>query len=613
MNLIKVFEQTNFQEKGSFYKILNYLIEHSISKEIDELLSSNSSADINKFENDNIVKLFTLLNEDYYQFLQTELGSNISQLDIFIDILIRDGNAIINSTWFEELYKKQLKKLKNDGEKFIEILDSESKDIDEQRRRDYNIYRDCVKVAYMNDANTEDKKVTKDEYSILKSLANNLELSNEEIRLIHYSIIPIAQMQKDSLIKLLKDLGIILYSKKTDNIYVPDEIVGILRYLRGKSIADKYYRRLLNLLKDPIINGICKKHNISLKLDRDQKIKQIITEGISVKTLLSYDIFRDVINVNDKKKEINTIMIALGMESKGVTLDDKIQFIIDYFNNLENDKKLGITSDGYNSLCIDLYNILPELNNIIINEFEFQEDKQVLQSQLLIDHNIKPRDILDLISKENIKKFCVEKEIKTRGDLIENILESYTDSENIYIENYVNLGVRDLNVLKINNILLNAAEIGVKYEEVTKKLLKDLGFNVDEELRAKVNTAKDKVDILINLGNNEVIIVECKTSKSTQYNKFSSCSRQIKAYNNNLTHKGFRVVKSLLIAPDFTADFITECEMEMDINLSLIKSDVLYNIWNGFKKAQHKIFPYNLLMKDALISDEKILRALKVT
>jgi hypothetical protein len=197
--------------------------------------------------------------------------------------------------------------------------------------------------------------------------------------------------------------------------------------------------------------------------------------------------------------------------------------------------------------------------------------------------------------------------------LIENILESYTDSENIYIENYVNLGVRDLNVLKINNILLNAAEIGVKYEEVTKKLLKDLGFNVDEELRAKVNTAKDKVDILINLGNNEVIIVECKTSKSTQYNKFSSCSRQIKAYNNNLTHKGFRVVKSLLIAPDFTADFITECEMEMDINLSLIKSDVLYNIWNGFKKAQHKIFPYNLLMKDALISDEKILRALKVT
>jgi hypothetical protein len=613
MNLIKVFEQTNFQEKGSFYKILNYLIEHSISKEIDELLSSNSSADINKFENDNIVKLFTLLNEDYHQFLQTELGSNISQLDIFIDILIRDGNAIINSNWFEELYKKQLKKLKNDGEKFIEILDSESKDIDEQRRRDYNIYRDCVKVAYMNDANTEDKKVTKDEYSILKSLANNLELSNEEIRLIHYSIIPIAQMQKDSLIKLLKDLGIILYSKKTDNIYVPDEIVGILRYLRGKSIADKYYRRLLNLLKDPIINGICKKHNISLKLDRDQKIKQIITEGISVKTLLSYDIFRDVINVNDKKKEINTILIALGMESKGVTLDDKIQFIIDYFNNLENDKKLGITSDGYNSLCIDLYNILPELNNIIINEFEFQEDKQVLQSQLLIDHNIKPRDILDLISKENIKKFCIEKEIKTRGDLIENILESYTDSENIYIENYVNLGVRDLNVLKINNILLNAAEIGVKYEEVTKKLLKDLGFNVDEELRAKVNTAKDKVDILINLGNNEVIIVECKTSKSTQYNKFSSCSRQIKAYNNNLTHKGFRVVKSLLIAPDFTADFITECEMEMDINLSLIKSDVLYNIWNGFKKAQHKIFPYNLLMKDALISDEKILRALKVT
>ena len=46
------------------------------------------------------------------------------------------------------------------------------------------------------------------------------------------------------------------------------------------------------------------------------------------------------------------------------------------------------------------------------------------------------------------------------------------------------------------------------YEEVTKRLLSDLGFNIDESLRAKINTSKDKIDVLINLGNNEVIIVE---------------------------------------------------------------------------------------------------------
>ena len=186
--------------------------------------------------------------------------------------------------------------MRNEIKNFSELNNLENKNLDEQRRRDYLIYSDCVKVAYTNNFNTEDKKVTRDEYSILYSLANNLDLSNEEIRLMHYTIIPIVQIEKESLIKILKELGIVLYSKKTDNLYVHDEIVKVLRYIRGKSIADKYYRRILSILKDPILNGVCKKHNLSLKLERDQKIKQIITQGISVKTLLTNDIFKDLIN-----------------------------------------------------------------------------------------------------------------------------------------------------------------------------------------------------------------------------------------------------------------------------------------------------------------------------
>jgi hypothetical protein len=612
MKLTKVFDQTNFQEKGSFYKILNNLVDKSKNKEIEKILA-NTNGQFKDIESENISKLFDIVKEDYRCFLETEIGSSISQLDILIDILIRDGNAILKDTWFEELYKRQLKKLKESSKEFIELLDSESKEFDDQRRRDYNIYRDCVRIAYSNDeVNNLDKKVTQDEYTILRVLSNRLELSNEEIRLIHYSIIPITAIEKDTLIKLLRDLGIVLYSKKTSSVYVPDEIVKILRDLRGKSIADKYYRRLLGLFKDPIINVISKKHNISSKLDRDQKIKQIINQGISVHTLLTNDIYKDPITVNDKKKELNAIMVSLGIDPKGVTMEDKIQLIINHFNSLERDEKLGISSDGYNSLCLDLKSTLPEFNNVLISEFEFREDSDILQSELLSDHNIKPRDILDLLNKDQLKEFCSSKEIKTRGDLIENILEAYTDSENVYIENYVNLGIRDLNVLKVNNIQLTAAEIGVKYEEVTKRLLSDLGFNIDEELRAKINTTKDKIDVLINLGNNEVIIVECKTSKSTLYNKFSACSRQMKAYHQNATHNGFRVIKSLLIAPDFTQDFIDECEMEIDLNLSLITSEVLYNVWNGFKSAKHSVFPVNLLMRDALISDEKILKALKV-
>ena len=612
MKLSKVFDQTNFQEKGSFYKILNTLVEKSNNADIEKILA-NTNGQFKDIESENISKLFEIVRLDFREYLEIEIGGSISQLDILIDILIRDGNAILRDSWFEELYKRQLKKLKETSKDFIDLLDTESKDIEEHRRRDYNIYRECVLIAYGNDeGNNFDKKVTQDEYSILKTLANKLELSNEEIRLIHFSIIPINVLEKETLIKLLKDLGIIIYSKKTSNIYVPDEIVKILRDLRGKSMADKYYRRLLGFFKDPIINVICKKHSISLKLEREEKIRSVINQGLSIHSILAQDIFKDPISLNDKKKELNSIMSYFGMDPKGVTLEDKIQLIINHFNNLEKDEMLGTSKDGYNSLCIDLRTILPELNNALIKEFEFNEDVDVLQSELLIDHNIKPRDILELLNRDQLKEFCISKALKNRGDLIENILESYTDSENIYIENYLNLGIRDLNSLKMNNIQLTTAEIGIKYEDVTKRFLSELGFNVDEELRSKINTNKDKIDILINLGQNEVIIIECKTALSSQYNKFSACSRQMKSYHQIVTLNGFRVVKSLLIAPNFTQDFIDECEIEINLNLSLITSEALLNIWNGFKTAKHKIFPVNLLMRDALINDEKILKALKV-
>jgi hypothetical protein len=560
-----------------------------------------------------ISKIFELIKNDYKAYLEIELGSNISQLDIILDILIRDGNSILKSRWFEELYKREIEKLSVASIEFINLLDSDSKEIEESRKRDYNIYKNCVITAYNNDeTNNFDKKITTDEYSILKTLGNSLGLSNVEIRLINFSILPINTIEIDILIKQLRDLGIILYSKKTDNIYISDEITKIVREIRGKNIADKYYRRLLNMFDNPTLNLICKKHNISQRIEKDQKTKQIINQGISIFSLLSNDIFKDGIGIPDKKKELNSLMVSLGIDPKGVTLDDKIQLIINNFNNHEKDEKIGISIDGYSALCSDIKEFLPEINDILVSEFEFENKSDVLNSSFLIDHNIKPIDILDLLSKEQLKTLCLAKEIKTRGDIVENILDSYTDSENIYIENYIHLGTRDLNILKSNNIQINTAEIGVKYEEITKRLLSELGFNIDEILRAKINTAKDKIDILINLGNNEVIILECKTAKSAQYNKFSACSRQIKSYHQNATLNGLRVVKTLLVAPDFTSDFIDECELEIELNLSLITSEVLFNIWKGFKEAKHKVFPVNLLMRDALISDDKILKALKV-
>ena len=99
--------------------------------------------------------------------------------------------------------------------------------------------------------------------------------------------------------------------------------------------------------------------------------------------------------------------------------------------------------------------------------------------------------------------------------------------------------------------------------------------------------------------------------KESGYNKFSSVSRQIKSYVDTASSKGFSVVKSLLIAPDFSDDFINECDLQFDINLSLITAGSLVNILEGFKDTKLKQFPFQLLMKDVLIKEERILKAIK--
>ncbi len=611
MKLIDVLDRTNTIEKTSFYKVLNNLIDEGGTDEIQEILDNNSRS-VKEIDYENIQKVFLLLRDNYKSFIKRELSSNLSQLDVIIDLLIRDGNSILNDRWFEDLYRMEIEELRESSSAFNTLIDNQSREFEPNRLRDYTIYRNCVVTAYTNDEkNNTDLKVTSDEFSLLQTLSDSLELSNEEVRLINYHVVPLEPIDREVLIKKLKDLAIIFYHKKDDSVYIPDEVVKILRELRGKRIADKFLRRVLKSLTGPQLNLICKRHNINQRIQGNQKVKAIINQGISLKSLLSHDIHKENVNVNDRKKELNKIMEYFNIPPKGTTLDDKIDFIISHFNTVEKDETIGISLDGYRALCSDLKSILPELNEYLRTEFQFQET-QVLNGEFLINHNLKPRDILDLLTKEDLRKLCDQKEISFRGDEIQNILKTYTDTESIYIENFINIGNRDLKALKMNNIEISTAELGLKYEFIAKLLFQELGFQVNDELKNEVNTKKDKIDILLSIAEDEVIIVECKTAKSTKYNKFSSCSRQIKSYQRNLENKGFRVIKTLLIAPDFTPDFIEDCDLDIELNLSLITSETLYNIWKGFKDAPQQVFPTNLLMRDALINDKKILKALKV-
>jgi hypothetical protein len=122
-------------------------------------------------------------------------------------------------------------------------------------------------------------------------------------------IIPPKKMEIDCLITSLKNIGVIFYSRKNNMVYVADEIVKILRQIRGKEIADKYYRRVLKTFKEPQLNNICRKYNIDVK-DLQQveaKINLIIREGILFSNLLSKVIHKESANLTERKKYVNDV------------------------------------------------------------------------------------------------------------------------------------------------------------------------------------------------------------------------------------------------------------------------------------------------------------------
>jgi len=616
MKLEKILGNLNSLEKNSFIKIIDGIIANNPKnyKVIDKILADTDKSGLKNLDNVLISKIFSLVRSEFSEMIKGEFVNTSSQLDIFTDIITRDGNCIMKQDWFTRLYETELKKLTKKIKDLQNELENPKSTLTSSRKRDYNIYKSCVHTAFHNDVeNNRDAKVTDDELSILLTLSHQLELSQEETKLINYSIVPAKKMEIDNVINELKNIGVIFYSKKCSTLYVADEMVRLLREVREKEIADKYFRRILKLLREPQINMICKKHNIDRKLTIDQKIKEIINEGISFAGVVTMDVHRDDVNISDKKKFLNDLWsneLNLKPALKGTTLEDKLANIIAYFEGVEKDEKVGISVDGYEKLLLELGESLPKLNNQVKMEFEIQ-DEYVLKSNLLLDYNIKPRDILDIIQSKDLVLFCKERGIKTRGSDMENILDAYKDSENLYLENYVNVGYRDLNALKENGIAIKEADLGIKFEELTKSVFNQLGFNVDEKLKNELNTKKNKMDILLNIDGEELIIVECKTVKESGYNKFSSVSRQIKSYYDLVKVNGYRVSKLLLVAPEFSDDFVEECELDSELNLSLLTASSLVNILDGFKKSKkHKQFPYKLLMRDVLIQENRIIKAI---
>lgn len=616
MKLEKILDKLGSFDKNAFIKVIDNIIskENPKSQNFEKIENILNPADrsLKSVDNQNISKIFSLVQNEFLEYLKSEFQDTSSQLDILVDIIIRDGNCIMKYDWFSELYQKEIEHLNAKLEALKSDEEIDQLDLSESRKRDYKIYKNCLTTAYKNDlSNNREAKITCDELSILLTLSKSLGLSQEEVKLINYTIVPLKNENITNVINSLKNIGVIFYSKKEHTIYIADEMVRLLRQLREKEVADKFLRRTLKILRAPVINQIAKIHNIDRTLSYTEKIEEIIKEGVSIRGILENDIYKDGTNLTQKKKQLTEICEkGLNISSlKGNTLDDKIDSLIQHFEIIEKDEKVGISLDGYDKMLTDLNASIEHINDHIRHHFELQ-DEFVMNANFLLDYNIKPRDILDLIEKEYLTEFIKAYQIKQRGDSIINILENYKDTENPYLENYVNVAYRDYNQLKENGISIKESELGLKFEDLTKVIFEKLGFNVDEKLRKSINTNKDQMDILLNVDNDEVLIVECKTSKERGYNKFSSISRQLKSYQKLAESNNLRVAKTLIVAPEFSDDFIKECDMDMEMNLSLITATSLTNILKEFKNSKHTNFPY-ILFRDIVVNDQRIIKVLQ--
>lgn len=614
MNLLKVLGKVNQIEKISFLKILDKYsdAQRANNTKIDKILAEGDN-ELKKVGDSNITELFYMLKNEYAQYLSCELRFSDLQLDLIAEIFTRDGNQMMSRDWFQKLYKNSLSTLKKKTKLIEQEIEDEKSELSPERKRDYIIYRNCIKTAYTNDKlNNREEHISWEERTILQALASSLSLSGEEEKAITYSVVPLKQHDINDIINALKEAGVLFYSRKTNTIFVPDEIVYQLRKIFGIELPHKYLRRILQHLRPPEVNLIARRHNIDTKLSIPEKILEIMSQGVNVTSMLSTDMFQDKVHKSERAKRLQDLIVKdldIQLPKLGRSLEERIALLLDHLRNQEKEDSTSLSKDGFHQLISLLVDFKADIAKVVKSEFELQ-DEEVMQVELLGDYGIGPRDLLYLLQKEELIEFCKLNGINSRGNHVLNIINSFRNVKDLYLDNYIEVGRRDLNYLKEIGLEIKEAELGSVYENLTKEIFSALGFNVNEKLRGQLNTTRSQMDILLDLGNNEVIVVECKSIKDKDYNKYASVSRQLKAYEGLCQKNKYNVSQVILVSNDFSEDFISECEYDPDLDISLLTSADLIKIHEGFKESKMDALPVRLITKGGALNGERIVKAL---
>jgi hypothetical protein len=623
MKLQQVLSSINQIEKSKFITCLDKLCTSAekSNKSISEALKK-----VNKQIKDasgvEITQLFNAVSSDYKCSIQSQLAMAGASTGLLINILTRDGNAVARTSWIEQLYSKEQERLDKLSQELInEIGKTDQENYDHAHR--LSIFRNCIEVAYKNDLQiNRQANISDDERSILNTLAHELKISQDEAAAIEHLSDPIKAGKEtvEACLQTLREMGIIFINRRTSEVLIPDEIILVLNEIQNKELADKYLLRIFRCLSDAELSNILKSYDKRIRgITRAEKINTILHAGINIRDILSDDLFDKDENQNQRKERLKELINELDIpaERLGTTLDERINIIIESLRSATEREFDAISATSYKELFEALESNFNSLNNEsnetfierLRREFEL-EDNEELDTERLRALSITPHDILYLLSNEEIKNLRDSMKLPKKGNPRVVILEAFASANDKLIENFGLLSRRDLAGLRAAGVEINESELGSKFEETIKAILESLELNVNEELRKSLNTAKDKADILISLSEDDVIVGEAKSFKNGDYAKYSTTSRQVKAYANRCEKEGKRVAQVLIIAPSFSADFIESAAMDTDINISLLTADGLKLIYETYKTKRKPNFSAKLLTKGGLLKAELIAKNL---
>lgn len=614
MKLNVVLSQVNQVERAKFISCLDKVRNKAIAS--DSQLAqkiSNIDGQLRSASDSEIMQLFTPIKQYFSDYIREEVSLGGAQLALLINILSRDGNCIARTSWIETLYTRESDRLEKLSKEIQKEIDASVDENEFGHGTRLSTYKDCVEAAYLNDLrHNREAKISDDERIILNTLSERLGLTRDEAFAVENIVVPTPKGDVAEVLNHLREIGIIFINKRSSEVLVPDEIVSMLHEIQQRELTDKHSLRILRSFSDAELSIIMRAHGQKSRgVSRTEKIRFITHSGMSIRGVLSRDIYDANETQNQRKDRLKLLIDDLGIETPklGVTLNDRIDVIIQSLKDgVEKEFEL-LSASGFKDLVSLLSTTTPPVIERLRDEFEI-EDNETLDPERLRSLSISPVDILYVYSNEEIKKVRDDLGLSKRINPRTAILENFASANDKLIENYGMLARRDLSGLSSVGVDIREADIGSKFEEVTRTIFEQLGLNVDEDLRKQVNTAKDKADILLSIGGDDVIVGEVKSFKNGDYAKYSTTSRQVKAYVNRCESNGSRVAQVLIVAPSFSQDFIDSAEMDTDINISLLEADGLQKILNAYNARRNPKFSAKLLTKGGLLKTDLIAKTI---